>query len=120
MVQFNDELDGFLDHSVKIYRSDNYSINTYGEVIPDTLSLKSTTTMRIEPARSERLTTMLQGQEVIITDKGFAKSTENIQIGDTVEDISTGAQYLVVLLNDYYDKASLDHFEVYLKQISNL
>jgi hypothetical protein len=120
MVQFDTELVGFLDHDVKIYRSSSFTVNDYGEVILDALTLEGTTKMRIEPARSEVLTTMLQGKEVLITHKGFALSTEDIQIGDMVEVIATGVKYAAVLVNPYYDKDTLDHYEIFLKRVDNL
>lgn len=120
VVQFNVEFAEFLTHDVKVYRSGSYTVNSYGEVIPDALGLVATTKMRIEPARSKDLTTMVEGKEVIITHKGFAKSTEDVQINDTVEVVGTGVTYLIVLVNPYFDKDAFDHYELHLKRIDNL
>lgn len=120
VVQFNNEFDNFLSHSIKILRSNAFSVNTYGEVIPDLEAEVATTTARIEPARSKNLTTMLQGKEVIVTHKGFFKSNEDISENDKVKVISTNTEYLVLLVNPFYDESSLDHYEVFLKEIDNL
>lgn len=120
VIQFDTKFDSFLTHSVRIKRSGGYTINSWGEVIPDTEGIVATTTMRIEPSRSKNLTTMLQGKEVLITHKGFSKSTEDIQVNDIVEVISTGTEYLVVLVNSFYDEATFDHYELFLKEVSSL
>ena len=120
MVQFNTQFTDFLSHDVKIMRSGAFSVNTWGEVIPNLESEVSTTKARIEPSRSKNLTTMLQGREVIVTHKGFFKSTEDISENDKVQIVSTNTEYLVLLVNPYYSEDELDHFEVFLKEIDNL
>lgn len=120
MSQFDNKLVSFLSHDVKIYRASTHSVNDYGEVIPNAETLIATTKMRIEPTKSKGLTTVVQGKEVDVTHKGFAKSAEDIQENDRVEVVSTNTEYLVLLCNPYYDESTLDHFELYLKEINRL
>ena len=120
MAQFDNKLASFLSHDVKIHRSSSYSVNDYGEVIPNTEAVIATTKMRIEPTKSKGLTTTVQGREVDVTHKGFAISTEDVQENDRIEIVSTSTEYLVLLVNPYYDESTLDHFELYLKEISRI
>lgn len=118
--QFSTQFDSFLSHSVEIRRENGFSVNTWGEIIPDASTLINSTTARIEPAKSKNLTTMLQGKEVIVTHKGFFKSTEDISENDVVKVISTNTEYLVLLVNNFYDEQTLDHREVFMKETDNL
>ena len=119
-TQFDNNLSTFLTHAVEIRRIGGFTVNDYGEVVPNAESLIATTTMRIEPARSKSLTTMLQGKEVLITHKGFAKSTEDVRENDRIKVVATNTEYIVGLVNAFYDEASLDHLELFLKEVDNL
>ena len=102
----------FLNLDAKVYRSVGYTINIYGEVIPDDDTQQATTKVRVDPLKGKGLTTMFQGQIVDIHNRIFALSNLVIKHGDIIKIDSTGEQFEILLIEKLYDKTSLHHYEI--------
>ena len=102
----------FLNLSATVWRSTGYTVNVYGEVIPDDDTQEASTKVRIDPLKGEGLTTVFQGQTVDITNLIFAVSNLTINHGDIIKIDGTNEQYEVLLIERLYDKTSLHHLEI--------
>ena len=102
----------FLNLTATVWRSTSFTVNIYGELLPDDDTQQATTKVRIDPLKGKGLTTMFQGQTIDITNKIFAVSNITINHGDILRIDVTNEQYEVLLIERLYDKASLHHLEI--------
>lgn len=110
----------FLNLTATVWRSTSFTINIYGELLPDDDTLQVSTKVRIDPLKGKGLTTMFQGQTVDITNRIFAVSNITINHGDILKIDSTNEQYEVLLIERLYDKANLHHLEIMARNVSVL
>ena len=106
----------FLNLTATVWRSTSFTINIYGELLPDDDTQQASTKVRVDPLKGKGLTTMFQGQIVDIHNRIFALSNLVIKHGDIIKIDSTGEQFEILLIEKLYDKTSLHHYEIMVRR----